>query len=167
MTRCPMPLSPFTSTLAADSRSMRISGCTFTAPPLMRRMYCGSRNTPWPSEPFTSARVMSSAMVLASDGGTSTASKARAMKASSFEASSRKTSLIVTLCKRSHSIDPDVVVLDDASPTLRFGMNEGIELLRCRTQADRQLPFGERALRVELFHCTDRLRVQLAYDCPR
>jgi hypothetical protein len=32
MTRCPMPLSPFTSAIAARSRSMRMFGRGFTPP---------------------------------------------------------------------------------------------------------------------------------------
>src|SRR5687767_2058571 len=98
MTRWPMPLSPWTSAIAAASRSMRISGRTFTAPPLMRRMYCGRRKTPWPSDPFTSARAISSAMLFASAAGTSTASNARAMNASRSGTLTRS------------SVDADIVV---------------------------------------------------------
>ena len=37
--------------MPAASRTTRISGFTFTAPPWMRRTYCGKRKMPCPSEP--------------------------------------------------------------------------------------------------------------------
>src|SRR4051794_9821184 len=67
---------------------------------------------PWPSEPFTSARVISSAMIFASGAGTWTASKARAMNASRSCALMRSGSGI--------PINRDVVPADNLVPAFRF-----------------------------------------------
>src|SRR5436190_1541705 len=80
ITTCPMPLSPSTSAMPAASRATLTFGFTLTAPPLMRRTYCGSRKIPCPSAPWRSARAISSAQVAASFTGRPTASRASAVK---------------------------------------------------------------------------------------
>ena len=65
MTRWPMPLSPLTSAVEACSRTTRMFGLVLKPPALMRRAYCGSRLTPWPSEPCRSAWAISAG----DDGG--------------------------------------------------------------------------------------------------
>src|SRR5881396_1827875 len=80
ITTCPMPLSPSTSAMPAASRATFTFGFTLTAPPLMRRTYCGSRKIPCPSAPWRSARAISSAQVAASFTGRPTASRASAVK---------------------------------------------------------------------------------------
>src|SRR6476660_132692 len=111
---------------------------------------------PWPSEPFTSARVISSAMIFASGAGTWTASKARAMNASRSCALMRLGSGI--------SINLDVVLANDLVPAFRFRSDECGEFLGRSAQADGQCSLRQRALRIQLFHGSDRCRMQPIYD---
>ena len=86
-----MPLSPFTSAIAARSRSTRIFGRGFAPPAWKRRMYCGRRKMPCPSEPCRSASSMSAEMVVASSAGTPT--RWRAFSVNVLKASARSRSI--------------------------------------------------------------------------
>src|SRR5687767_6071422 len=58
-------------------------------------------------------------------------------------------------------VDPDAVVLDDFFPAFRFGVHERGEVFRRCAQAHRQRALAQRAVRVQLFHGGDRVRVEL------
>src|SRR5215207_4290109 len=93
MTRCPMPLSPSTSAVAARSRTTLICGRTLMPPALMRLTYCGRRKTPCPSAPRASASAIRAATVSASWRGRPTAASASAMNRLRWPTATRRGSL--------------------------------------------------------------------------
>src|SRR5262245_48433245 len=84
-----MPLCPSTSAVAGAVFLTSIYGLLLKPPALSRRMYCGRRNTPWPSAPVRSASVISSATFAAWAGVRPPATRASPMSEETAAAGTR------------------------------------------------------------------------------